>query len=480
MMARKKKTQIFVLLLLVVCGISAATTGYEGNKPNIVIVLVDDMGWGDVGYHGSKIATPVIDEFATEGVMLENFYVSPACTPTRVSLLTGRYAGRYSLQRGVITPNRRDGLSTDAKLISDVLKEAGYEDRACIGKWHLGHSDVKYHPLNRGFSYFYGHYGGMVDFYTHIRAGQLDWHRNFETSYDQGYTTHLIATEAVRFIENAEAEKPFFLYVAFNAPHVPLQAESAELDQNGFLMSKGLYSGPDPIKGDQANYLPADRKLRHFGQGNSRRQTYAAMVSSLDKSFGRILMALEECGMRENTLVLFMSDNGGHLENGASNSPLRGEKGKLYEGGVKVPAAIQWPAALKSGEIVRDLMAHIDVLPSLVDLVGEPGHDLQQYDGRSFLTHLPFKSPLHAQTEASSRLLYLGTDGLVTERWKLAYDELFDLSTDPYEKIDLSASMPLLYESLLDSLNFFRENINVPKKADKSYQVTSEWKMPGQ
>ncbi len=172
-------------------------------KPNIVILVADDLGWNDVGYHGSEIRTPRIDSLAKEGIGLDRFYVTPVCSPTRAGLMTGRYPHRYGLRDAVIPPWRDFGLAIDEECMPQLLARAGYTRRACIGKWHLGHSKKVYHPISRGFTHFYGHYNGAIDYFTHKRDGELDWHRNFDSNYDEGYATTLLADESVRFINGS-------------------------------------------------------------------------------------------------------------------------------------------------------------------------------------------------------------------------------------------------------------------------------------
>jgi Arylsulfatase A and related enzymes len=169
-------------------------------KPNIVIILADDLGWGDVGYNGGDIKTPCIDRLAKDGVVLNYFYTAPICSPTRAGLLTGRYPNRFGLRQTVIPPWSEFGVDTTEVFLSDMLAEAGYVHRAAFGKWHLGHSKRAYLPLQRGFTRFYGHYNGAIDYFTHMREGELDWHRNEETCYDEGYATDLITKEAVESI----------------------------------------------------------------------------------------------------------------------------------------------------------------------------------------------------------------------------------------------------------------------------------------
>lgn len=273
-MTHVQSTRSFVVALaLAICSVSCHVEVDE-QKPNIVIIVADDLGWKDVGYHEGNIATPNLDRLAAEGVQLENWHVAPLCSPTRAGLMTGRWPIRYGMGESVITPWRKWGLPTTEQTIADLLAVAGYERRGMVGKWHIGHYKKELLPLNRGFNSFYGHYNGALDYFTHQREGELDWHRNFETSHDEGYSTDLIGREAAIFIDKSPADKPFFLYVAFNAPHDPMQAQAADL----------------------AKYANVDGENRRI---------YSAMVDSMDQAIGVVLEALEKKKIADNTFVLF-------------------------------------------------------------------------------------------------------------------------------------------------------------------------------
>lgn len=194
----------------------------SAKRPNIVIILADDQGWADVGFHGSEIKTPELDRLAASGARLEQFYVQPVCSPTRAALMTGRYPMRYGLQVGVVRPWAQYGLPLEERTLAQALAEAGYETAIC-GKWHLGHFRRDYLPTRRGFDHQYGHYNGALDYFTHQRDGGHDWHRDDQACYDQGYSTFLLADEAVRLIRRHDTAKPLFLYVPFNAVHSPHQ-----------------------------------------------------------------------------------------------------------------------------------------------------------------------------------------------------------------------------------------------------------------
>ena len=309
--------------------LTACDTATE-EKPNIVIILADDLGYGDISLHGSRIQTPNIDRIASEGIELCRHYAAPVSSPTRAGLMTGRYPSRFGIRETVIPPWREYGLPEGEETIADVLGRNGYENRAMIGKWHLGHGRLAYYPLNRGFTHFYGCLNGALDYFTHERDGELDWHDDWDSCYDKGYTTDLIADEAVECIREYSEEGPYFLYVAFNAPHSPYMAPEDEIAEH--------------IPLDEFNAL--EKKKDRNGW------TYRAMVSRMDKGIGRILDALEESGQMDNTVILFMSDNGGvpGMEPYSTNKPLRGTKFQEFEGGVRVSGAMYWEKGFMSSE----------------------------------------------------------------------------------------------------------------------------------
>ncbi len=278
--------------ILTLAAMFACVCAVADGRPNIVLILADDLGWNDVSYHGGDIPTPSIDRIASEGVELDRFYACPVCSPTRAGLMTGRYPIRFGMQRAVCRPFLEVGVPAAEETLPEMLARAGYRQRGIAGKWHIGHAFRRFHPLNQGFTSFVGHYNGNIDYYTHFREGQLDWHRGFESNADEGYSTDLIADEAVRFIDQHAAAGPFFLYVPFNAPHTPLQVP--------------------------------DQWLEPFSAvEDERRRIYMAMVAAMDAAIGRILESLGRNGVEGDTLVWFASDNGGQaLADNSNYSPL--------------------------------------------------------------------------------------------------------------------------------------------------------------
>ena len=408
-------------------------------KPNIVVILADDLGNADLGYRGSDIKTPNIDKLAQDGVRLDSFYGMPVCTPSRAELMTGRYAMRYGLETLVIFPSHTYGLPTDERTLPQALKDAGY-DTAMVGKWHLGHANQKYWPQNRGFDHFYGNLVGEVDYFTKERGGIVDWQRDGKFLKEDGYYTDLIGNEAVSIIDHHDTAKPLFLYVASLAPHAPYQAPKEDVD---------AYKD-----------LP----------GDIHRHIYAAMITDLDTQVGRIVDALKQKGMLDNTLIIFSSDNGGATsalfatgarspeereESGgvgleektpASNGNLRGGKGSLHEGGVRVPTIFYWPAKLKP-RVVDEPLSMVDVMPTVLVLAGTHGSEDHPFDGKDiWLTLTEGASSPHEDilinVEAFRGAIRKGNWKLVKIALLPGKTELFDLSKDPGEQNNVADQFP--------------------------------------
>ena len=304
-------------------------------KPNIVFFLIDDLGYADCGFNGGReIRTPNIDKLAHGGAILESHYVQPVCSPTRAALLTGRYATRTGVY-AVVRPKAKWGLPLSERTLANALHDAGYET-ALTGKWHLGEFDRAYLPTSRGFDHQHGHYFGAIDYFTHLRDGSHDWYRDDQDVPEEGYSTHLIAKEACRLIAEKDKAKPLFLYVPFNGVHSPMQV-------------------PD-------SYLQAYPGL------SGSRQKLAGMLDAVDEAIGQIVDSLEKSGLRENTLIVFSSDNGGPKP--GTNTPLRDFKGSIYEGGVRACAFANWPGRIPAGQHIKEPMHVIDWYPTLVKLAG--------------------------------------------------------------------------------------------------------------
>jgi arylsulfatase A-like enzyme len=440
--------------------------GETKSKPNIVIFLLDDLGTTDVGFAGGDIKTPNIDKLAASGVKLGAFYVQPVCSPTRAALLTGRYPMRHGLQVGVVRPWAQYGLPLEERTLAQALKGAGYFT-AIVGKWHLGHFQPAYLPTARGFDHQYGHYNGALDYFTHIRDGGFDWHRNDKVCRDEGYTTTLLGDEAVRLIEKHDTAKPLFLYTAFNAPHTPLQALPEHLNHYEHVQDK-------------------------------KRRVFSAMVHAVDEQIGRIVAALEKRGMTENTLIIFSSDNGGPVNLGATNGRLRAGKGSLYEGGVRSPALLTWPGKLKAGTNHEPLHI-VDLYPTLVKLGGASLEQKLPLDGKDIWPVLtqgkrsPHEAILFNVTPTKGALrmgdwkLVVGGNlqdpeentakkGKGKKKAKQADGdavELFNLAADPSETMNLAGQHPQRVRELRARLDAYARQAVPPKARPKTADFMS-------
>lgn len=465
---RSNFASLCALLLAVAVGTAPARAG-DAPPPNIIHIIVDDLGWNDVGFHGSEIRTPAIDRLAGESVVLDRFYVAPICSPTRAGVLTGRYPFRFGIWGGVVSPLERHGMPPAEQTAPELLAAAGYRHRALLGKWHLGLASTMFHPLRHGFTQFYGHYNGAIDYFRRERFGQLDWHRDYDSAHEDGYSTDLLGAAAAEFIDARAGESPFYLVVAFNAPHSPLQATRAALDRNGF----------DPAGPRAPNRDRAVAQREHApnygrgGKGNTIRQTYAAMVSTLDDNVDRILQAVERNGVADNTLVILHSDNGGIPAHGGSNKPLRGTKFTTWEGGVRVVAMLRWPAQLEGGSKYESVAGYIDVLPTLLAAAGQelPAN----LDGINLLPYLQGQQP------PPDRAILLGADAVVSDRWKLKDGEAFDLQSDPHETAPV-ADPPAEAIAQLQTQRDEFATLSGPKTASRlplpENWPPREWKLP--
>lgn len=428
MMFRSIRSTCFALALLA----PAVAAAQSSQKPNILYIVADDLGWNDVGFRSSDLATPTIDRLAREGAVLDQFYVQPMCTPTRAALMTGRYPMRYGLQSFVILPEQTYGIPLDEKLLPQILKEVGYST-AIIGKWHLGHGDTKLWPRQRGFDYQYGALIGEIDYNTHKVHGVTDWYRNNEHLDEPGYVTTLLGQDAVRYIEKHDARKPMFMYLAFTAPHTPFQAPQAYIDR--------FKSIADP-----------------------NRRIYAAMIAAMDDQIAAVLDALEKKGMRDNTLVIFHSDNGGvksaafagQIETKgalpADNGPFREGKGSLYEGGTRAVALANWPGHIKPGKVDQPMHV-VDMLPTLADRTGASLAGTKPLDGSDVWQTISEGAPSPRKEVVYNVEMFRGA--VRRGDWKLFWRatlpeklELYNIAEDPGETKNLAAENPPIVAEL--------------------------------
>ncbi len=414
--------------LLIICTtILASLTWLYAAPPNIVFVLADDLGWGDVAFHGGITPTPHLDQLAHEGLELTQHYVAPVCSPTRSGFLTGRYWSRFN----ITTPINTRGLPWDTTTLPKALAERGY-DTCLIGKWHLG-SKPEWGPNRYGFDHAYGSLAGGISPWNHrYKKGDytVTWHRNGELIEEDGHVTDLLTQEAVDWIHQRD-DTPFFLYVPYTAVHLPLKEPAQWVNRV-----------PESI---------TDEVSRH----------YSASVMHLDDSVGKLLKALEETGKRENTLFIFSSDNGGstaenndlkypddNCPNGrlpGNNLPLRGQKGTIYEGGTRVPTLVSWPGHIRSGK--NDTPVHItDWMPTFCALAGYTSTGDLKWDGADLSNLLQGKT-----TGMPERFIYSAApnwraSSLRHGHWKLVVTnrkpsdtiELFHITKDPGERFNLA------------------------------------------
>jgi len=408
--------------------LSIPVMGFAQEKPNIIVILTDDLGYGDLSCNGGKdIYTPNIDRLFANGVRFTNFYAN--CTvssPTRASLMTGCYPDRVGVP-GVIRTHETDSwgfLNPETVTLPDMMKKAGYQT-ALIGKWHLGLESPNL-PNERGFDFFHGFLGDMMDdYWSHLRQGYNYMQMNQTEIFPEGHATDIFSDWAVEYIrDKAGDNEPFFLYLAYNAPHFPIQ--------------------PPP------DWLEKVRKRER--NIDERRAKSVALVEHLDYNIGRVIDALKESGEYEKTVIIFSSDNGGHLPSGASNGVLRGGKQEMYEGGIKVPACMVWEGILKPGTTSDRLSLTMDLYPTVCSIAGlDVVHPI---DGINLIPGLLGKG----RGEEDSRIVFFmrreggmyGGQCYYAARkgsYKILQNtpfegyQLFDIESDPYEKVPLADSL---------------------------------------
>jgi arylsulfatase A-like enzyme len=424
-----------IAFLFALAPLLIASNTFADDRPNLLVILVDDLGYGDLGCYGARdLQTPHIDRLFSDGMRFDRFYANcPVCSPTRAALLTGRYPELVGVP-GVIRTNPEDSwgyLSPRAVLLPGVLKAAGYHT-AAVGKWHLGLESPNT-PTERGFAHFQGFLGDMMDDYvTHRRHGRNYMREGLKEIDPPGHATDLFTDWACEYLKSREGqEQPFFLYLAYNAPHGPIQPPEEWL-------AKVRARSPE---------LPETRaKL-------------AALIEHLDAGVGQVLAALESAGLDDETLVVFTSDNGGDLPAGATNGPLRDGKQSMYEGGLRVCTCVRWPGRVSAGSRTEFRALSMDLLPTFCDAAGVAiPHAIE---GKSFLP------TLRGQPQAELRDLWFFTrregnaryqgktiDAVIHGDWKLLQNspfgplELYNLKDDPREETDRSKSAPKVFAEL--------------------------------
>jgi len=440
--------------------------------PNILFILADDLGFNDVSWHNENISTPHLDQLAKSGVILENSYASPICSPSRSALLSGLYPIHTGLHQKVIRPSEPVGLNENITILPQYFKDIGYSTHM-IGKWHLGYCSSKYHPLSRGFDSFFGQLIGGQDYFTHKRGGALDFWNNMKPArnWEGVYSMDVFTRQTIKIIRKPDRTKPFFLYLPTQSVHEPLQVPKKFEDMYSHIKNKA-------------------------------RRVHSGMVTALDAGIGHIVKALKDEGIFNNTIIVFTSDNGGFIPGGASNHPLRGNKVTVWEGGTRVPTFITGPG-LKSGEVNRNLFYITDWFPTLLAAAGRNVGDLKDLDAENQWPSLLNSSPsprkefvynIRNESCGMSGAIRVGRHKLIVgfpgawdgwlapsnisnenirslRRSKAKCEEfsgtwLFDLDSDPEERVNLADTEPQLLQTLKEKFDKYRAGMVPPHTAE--------------
>lgn len=443
-------TKYLMLIILIAfstsCGkkIPKTLVNEVETQPNIILIMADDLGYGELSCYGStKIKTPNIDQLAATGVKLTDFHSNgPVCSPTRAALMTGKYQQRTGIE-GVITAksHREVGLSLNEITLAEVLKKEGYTC-GMFGKWHLGYAE-EFNPTHQGFDKFGGFVSGNIDYHSHVdQEGYLDWWKGNIIDDEKGYTTDLITNYGVDFIKannSKKTGKPFFLYLAQEAPHYPIQ---------------GRYDAP-------VRKVGSSKYIRKVPK-DSVQSIYTGMIETMDEGVGEVIKALKEEGLYENTIIVFCSDNGAAGKRG-DNGVLRDSKASVYEGGHRVPAIITYPNKIKPGTVNNTTIMSMDFLPTFVDFANGK-INIENIDGVSI------KNTLLQNKALPERDLFWKFGGRIAMRsgkWKLVslikdgekVSQLFNLEIDLSEKIDLSSKYPDQVIEMLDKITNWEKDV---------------------
>jgi arylsulfatase A-like enzyme len=436
-----------VISLSLNCCSPAPDEEIRETQPNILLIMTDDQGYGDLGFHGNPvIRTPVLDSLAMNSARFEQFYVSPVCAPTRSSLMTGR----YSIRTGVFDTYNGGALMAAGEItIAEYLKKAGYFT-GIFGKWHLGDS-YPFRPVDQGFDVSLVHAAGGIgqpgDFYENYIKGDSSYFnsilsRNGVKVQTEGYCSDVLTDQAIRFMR-AHSSRPFFIYLSYNAPHTPLQLPPEYYEMYSDVHADAFMK--DTVEG-------RDRLPEHYVE--EARKVYG-MVSNIDDNLGRIFNVLNSSGLRGNTLIIFITDNG--PQGNRYNAGLRSRKGSVFEGGIRVPSFWSWPGHIRSGKVIKDPAAHIDILPTLLEICRIPADEQQPPDGislwgllngeeksmpsRDLISHWVrgYPEPYHNIALRSGALKLVGQGSYLESPGTFA---LFDLEKDPGEQRDISDIYP--------------------------------------
>jgi arylsulfatase A-like enzyme len=442
-----RSSTLLIVLSLILSGPLAQGQTVGPNKPNVILIVTDDVGYGDFGVYGAPdVRTPNIDRLARQGARFTDFYAAPQCTPTRAALITGRYQQRVLLERalGTVGADLEKGLPATGRSLPRLLKNNGYAT-GLVGKWHLGFRP-EFGPNAHGFDYFFGFLSGYIDFYHHTRGydNQSDLYENTTPIHEDGYMTDLITARATRFITE-HAAAPFFLEVTYNAAHWPFQPP----DRPSTAPRNSTFQGA-------ADSVPATRK------------DYAAMIERADAGIGRITRMLDSLGLTRRTLVIFTNDNGGEWL--SRNTPLFHRKDTLWEGGIRVPAIFRWPGRIPAGQTTRQVGITMDLTATILAATRSPVPTNARLDGIDLLPVLERRSP------AVERTLFWRIDTPARQQravrqgeWKLLVDSddllLFNLRDDIGERNDLAARRPDIVRKLLPLIKAWEADVDAEAKS---------------
>jgi arylsulfatase A-like enzyme len=436
----------FIAVLAFILAHAGPVGGQTADRPNVVLIITDDVGYGDLGSYGAPdIKTPNIDSLAKNGTRLTDFYAAPNCSPTRAALISGRYQQRYRIEAPLGASNGpagEQGLPVTGRSLPQLLKDNGYRT-GLIGKWHLGYKK-EFSPGAHGFDYFFGLKSGLIDYYQHTdQTGQHDLWENDQPAHVQGYSTDLFTERSARFIEE-NAGRPFFLEVAFNAAHWPFQVP----DHPSVAPGNGRFVQP------------------HEDPTNTRRD-YAAILERADRGVGEILAALERRGLTGNTLVIYTQDNGGEWL--SRNAPLFHRKNTVWEGGIRVPAIFKWPGRIPSGRTSSQVGSVMDLAATILAITNSPVPPDARLEGINLLPRLQ-----PGATAAERTLFFRVTQQTRRQRavrqgdWKLLLDAgapmLFNLATDIGERNDLASQRSDIVRKLFPLIGQWEQDVDAEAK----------------
>ncbi|MBT3481047.1 MAG: sulfatase [Opitutales bacterium] len=425
------------ILIYLAIILSSTSVAFAEDRPNILLILADDLGYEDLGFQNSpEIQSPNLDRLAANGIRFTDAHTTASvCSPSRAGLMTGRYQQRFGHEANV--PPTPHGMDLNEITLGQKMRQAGYRT-GIIGKWHLGNLDSQY-PTERGFDYFYGlREGSRSYFYNPKKDDKLGNHHGIEENGKQvtfeGYLTDVLGDRAIHFIEKS-SEKPFFLYLSFTAPHGPMHGKDEDI-----------------------------ARFAHIE--NPKRRTYASMVWAMDRAIGKVVNTIDARGIADNTLIWFLSDNGGATGNASSNLPLAGFKGIKFEGGIRVPFVMHWKNRFPQGRVFNSMVSALDILPTCVAAAGGDPSSERPLDGVNLLPFLD--SP--QKTVPHEKLFWhkLWFSAMREGPWKLIYVQdygyaLYNLDNDLSERHDLSKIMPERVDKMTKSMNRWKEELSEPQ-----------------